>query len=295
LDPVFQLDGAYDLHVHAGPDLFERVADDVETASRYAAAGMAGMAVKAHLESTASRAYHVNSLLHDRGVDSFRYIGGICLNYPVGGINPAAVDACLRSGGRIVWMPSGHSRFHGEIKGTLGNWGYGDMKLYTPPDARGISVFDDAGELTPETRDVVAMVRDHHAVLATSHLSPPEILALSAFAQPLGAKIVVTHLRWTPEYDLALGEAAVANGATIEIAASTVGGYENRCSLAEAVQITRTLGPRHVVISSDAGSPRYPVPAELLRAFGENLSQAGVAASDLRQMMVDNPAALIAA
>ena len=139
------------------------------------------------------------------------------------------------------------------------------------------------------------MVRDHHAVLATSHLSPPEILALSAFAQPLGAKIVVTHLRWPTEYDLALGEAAVANGATIEIAASTVGGYENRCSLAEAVQITRTLGPRHVVISSSTGTRAIPVPAELLRAFGENLSQAGVAASDLRQMMVDNPAALIAA
>jgi hypothetical protein len=292
---VFQLDGAYDLHVHAGPDLFERVADDVETAARYAAAGMAGMAVKAHLESTASRAYHVNSILRSRGVDTFNYIGGICLNYPVGGINPAAVDACLRSGGRVVWMPSGHSRFHGETRGTLGNWGYGDMKLYTPADARGLSIFDDHGEITTETREIVALVRDHRALLATSHLSPREIVALAAYAQPLGARVIVTHLRWTAEYDLALGQAALAHGAKIEIAASTVGGYEHRCSLAEAIEIMRVLGPRNVVISSDGGSPRYPAPAELLRAFAENLAQGGVAPADLRQMMADNPAALIAA
>jgi hypothetical protein len=292
---LFDLRGAYDLHVHAAPDLFERAADDVETASRCAAAGMAGMAVKAHLESTASRAYHVNAQLRGRGIETFRYIGGVCLNYPVGGINPAAVDACLRSGGRIVWMPSGHSRFHAETKGTLGSWGVGDMRLYVPPGAVGLSIFDAAGALTPETREIVALVRDHRAILATSHLSPAEIVALAEYACPLGVKLVVTHLRWTPEYDLALGQAAVERGATVELAASTVGGYENRCSLADAVSIVGALEPRHMILSSDAGSPRYPVPAELLRAFCENLSQHGIADADLRLMLGENPAALIAA
>lgn len=35
--------GAYDLHVHLGPDAVERSAYDYETAQRFAEVGMAGM------------------------------------------------------------------------------------------------------------------------------------------------------------------------------------------------------------------------------------------------------------
>jgi len=174
---VFTLDGVIDLHVHAGPDVLGRVGDDIDIATGCRDAGMAGMAVKAHLESTSSRAYHTN-----KAVPGFRYIGGVCLNYPVGGINPAAVDACLRLGGRVVWMPSGHSRFHAEVTGALGNWGYSDMDIYNPADAAGISVLDTDGQLTAATREVVALVHEYDALLATSHLSPQEIQRLLPIA-----------------------------------------------------------------------------------------------------------------
>lgn len=286
---VFELDGAIDMHVHAGPDLLGRVGDDVEIATGCRDAGMAGMAVKAHLESTASRAYHTN-----KAVPGFRYVGGICLNYPVGGINPAAVDVCLRLGGRVVWMPSGHARFHAELTGELGNWGYSDMRIYNPPDAKGISVLDETGNLTREAEEVIRLVRDHDAVLATSHLSPTEIISLVRSAAAVGAKAVMTHIRWTPAYDLDLGRAVVELGGTVEIACSTVGGYTNRLPIAEAVAMIRTLGTQNVILASDAGGVRHPRPHEALRVLANNLVEYDVSANELRQMLCTNPQRLIA-
>ena len=286
---MFELDGAIDLHVHAGPDLLGRVGDDIEIATGCRDAGMAGMAVKAHLESTASRAYHTN-----KAVPGFRYVGGVCLNYPVGGINPAAVDVCLRLGGRVVWMPSGHSRFHAELTGELGNWGHADMQIYNPAGAKGISVLDEKGGLTRETQEVVGLVRDHDAVLATSHLSPVEIVALARYARDTGVKLVMTHIRWTPAYDLDLGKAVVELGGTVEIACSTVGGYTNRLPIAEAVAMIRTLGLPNVILASDAGGVRHPRPDEALRVLANNLIEYDLAPSELRQMVCTNPERLIA-
>lgn len=285
---MFDLKGAIDMHVHAGPDLLGRVGDDIEIATGCRDAGMAGMVVKAHLESTSSRAYHTN-----RAVQDFRYVGGICLNYPVGGINPAAVDACLRLGGRVVWMPSGHSRFHAELTGKLGNWGYSDMSIYNPGDAVGISVLDDDGKLTAATREVLSIIRDQDAILATSHLSPEEIVTLTREARSQGIKTVMTHIRWTPAYDLDLGRAVVELGGIVEIACSTVGGYTNRLPLTEAVEMIRTLGPENIILASDAGGVRHPRPHEALRVLANNLLEQGISAADLRLMLCETPARLL--
>ena len=286
---MFELDGAIDMHVHAGPDLLGRVGDDVAIATGCRDAGMAGMVVKAHLEGTTSRAYHTN-----RVVSGFRYVGGICLNYPVGGINPAAVDATLRLGGRVIWMPSGHSRFHAELTGALGNWGYADMRIYSPAGAKGISATDADGELLPETKEVVSLVREHDAVLATSHLSPEEIVTLARYAGQAGVKVVMTHIRWTPAYDLELGKAVVDAGGTVEIACSTVGGYTNRLPLPEAAGMIKALGPRHVVLASDAGGVRHPSPHEALRVLANNLVEHDISHDELRQMLCVNPERLLA-
>ena len=286
---MFSLDGVIDLHVHAGPDVLGRVGDDIEIATGCRDAGMAGMAVKAHLESTSSRAYHTN-----KAVPGFRYIGGICLNYPVGGINPAAVDACLRLGGRVVWMPSGHARFHAEVTGALGNWGYSDMDIYNPADAAGISVLDADGELTPAAKEVVNLVRDHAALLATSHLSPEEILALARHCQEQRVKLIVTHIRWTPKYDLELARRAVEFGAVIEIACSTVGGYTNRFPIDEVVAMIEEFTPENLVLASDAGGVRHPRPHEAIRVLAANLWERGVGEAALSTMLKDNPARLIA-
>lgn len=285
---MFELDGCFDTHVHAGPDVIGRAADDVEIATKCAQAGMAGMAVKAHLESTASRAYHTN-----KQVPGFRYVGGICLNYSVGGINPAAVDTCLRLGGRIVWMPSAHSKHHAEATGILGGWKYADMRLYNPPGASGISAIDDEGHLTADVREVVALVKEHRATIATSHISPAEILALASHCGREGVKVVVTHIRWFRDYDEALARRATEFGAYIEIASSTVGGYTNRFPIEEASKMIHDLSPERIVLASDAGGVRHPSPHEALRVLANNLLLYDVSENELHVMMRRNPLELV--
>src|SRR5690606_17562137 len=90
----------FDLHVHAAPDVTDRRADDIDPVRAYVAAGYTGCVLKAHYESTVGRAHTAG---RDRPI---RVVGGLALNQHTGGINPAAVEAALRAGGRIVWLPT---------------------------------------------------------------------------------------------------------------------------------------------------------------------------------------------
>ena len=285
---MFELDGAIDLHVHSGPDVIERIGDDFEIARACVAAGMVGMAVKSHVESTASRAYLTNRI-----VDDFHYVGGICLNYPVGGINPAAVDTCLTMGGRLVWMPSGHSRYHAQLNGELGNWGYKGQRIYTPAGATGIAIIDDDGELLPETKDVVAVVRQHGGIIGTSHLSPEEVVALSRYTGAQKVKLLLTHIVWTPAVDRELGRLVIENGGMVEISSSVVGGYSQRMSLDDAAQMIADYGAENIVLASDAGGVRHPHPHEALRVLANNLIEKDVSPDALRSMLCTNPARLL--
>lgn len=281
---MFELNGVFDLHVHANPCLLPRIGDDLDFAKLGKEYGMAGIAVKAHLESTASRAYYVNKL-----IEGFRYVGGICLNYPVGGINPAAVDACLRMGGRIVWMPSAHSKFHAKLKGELGNWKHSGMKLYNPPGAKGITILDESNQLTSEIKDVVRLVKENNALIGTSHLSPEEIVILTKYCKDEKVKIILNHLRWVPEYSLELGKEAIKHGAYIELTATTLLRLGERVEISEVVGIIKELGVNSIVIGSDAGGVRSPSPAEALRVVGNNLLMHGMSEADLKQMMCIKP------
>lgn len=287
---MFDLDGVIDLHVHSDPDVNQRAGDDLDIARACAAYGMAGMAVKAHVESSASRAYLIN-----RELPGFRYIGGVTLNYPVGGINPAAVEASFRLGGRIVWMPSGHSQFHASLTGKLGTWAGSGISLPTPTGAAGIRILDGDGELTAATKEVVEVVKANDGLICTSHLSPEEGLALVLYCGRERVRSLITHIGWTPTFDAAYAEAAVDAGASIEFTASTLSGYSIRMGIDEAVALMHRLGVEHCVVASDCGSLLSPLPHEALRVLAQQLLHRGVAEPAVRTMMATNPAALIAA
>src|SRR5688500_16551258 len=79
--------GVVDLHVHSDPDSVPRSIDAIDVAKLARSRGMRALLLKNHYESTASLAYIVRK--EAPGIEVF---GGIALNRPVGGINPAAVD-----------------------------------------------------------------------------------------------------------------------------------------------------------------------------------------------------------
>ena len=95
------LQDAYDMHVHAGPDVIPRRMDDLELAAAYSAAGMKGFVIKSHYWDTAGRAFLVRKLYPD--LDA---VGTLVLNHSVGGLNPAAVEMAARYGVRMVFMPT---------------------------------------------------------------------------------------------------------------------------------------------------------------------------------------------
>lgn len=285
---MFSMEGTFDIHVHAFPDVTARLGDDLEIARKCKEAGMCGIAVKGMQESTTSRAYYVNQLL-----EGFRMVGGICLNYPVGGLNPSAVDTCLRSGGRIVWMPTLQSKFHAHLKGKLGK-GSAGLYYYNPIGAEGITVLGEDGELLPEVREIVALVKEHNALIGTSHLSPAEILKLVAYCEKEKVKISLTHLGWTPEYNMELAKAAIAHGAVVELTAVTFGGYTHKMKIGDCVDFIQVLGVEHLVLATDAGAIRFAQPCEYLRMFAEALISGGIPEHDVRTMMSAKPLALIA-
>lgn len=285
---MFDMTGAIDMHVHTGPDLFPRIGDDAEIARRCAAVGMSGMAVKCHFEGTAVRAHLVNQMVPD-----FTMYGGITLNYPVGGINPTAVHACLSVGGKVVWMPSGHSAYHAEITGTLGGWGNSFMKLQNPAGAKGITVLDEQGRLIDEAREVNRLLAENNALLATSHLAPAEILAVLDDAATVGTRVLINHVMYMPDCDYDFIEEVVRRGALVEICSVLVGGFWDKLRLDNVLQIIERVGCDNVVLASDGGGIQTPSPHETLRVLLDNLLHHGVPEEDLRRTVIDNPRRLL--
>jgi Family of unknown function (DUF6282) len=73
--------GAIEIHVHPGPSLFPRSVNDRELAEQARNRGMRAVVLKAHEESTVSRAKIAND-----GVEGISIFGSIVLNMYVGGL-----------------------------------------------------------------------------------------------------------------------------------------------------------------------------------------------------------------
>src|SRR5690606_12342034 len=93
--------GAYDLHVHSGPDTMPRIASDLQIARDFREHGLAGYVIKSHYTHTAGRA-----ALAREAVPGVNVLGSITLNSAVGGMNALAVEIAAREGMRFVWFPT---------------------------------------------------------------------------------------------------------------------------------------------------------------------------------------------
>jgi hypothetical protein len=288
----FALDGAIDVHIHTAPCLFPRLGDDVETVRRCADAGLRAVAIKSHHESTVSRAR-----LAAKAVPGIDVIGGITLNWTVGGVNPYAVEAALLTGGRIVWGPSGHAAYHGEIMGGLGSWGIPGMDMPGKVN-KGVEVVDGNGQLTTQAQAVLDLVGEHDALFATSHISPDEILAVLDYAKPRGIRVLVNHVFYLPRVDEEFLAKVVAAGGTIELISAVMLVPALQSDLdytySRLVETIRRFGAENFVLASDGGGVSMALwPDEQLRMFARMLLNAGLTESELDQTLRTNPAQLI--
>src|ERR1700742_4555384 len=173
------LTGAADLHCHFGPDPHrERSVDAFEAAGEAAAAGHRAVVLKAHDAPTASLAWAVQRATGP-GISVF---GGICCDREVGGINPAAVEVALGLGARIVWLPTLSSRQDFDTRSAA--------QLGIPRRGRVVTDADD--QLLPETHEILALVKEHDAILATGHVSAAEHYAVVKEFASRG-RVLLTH------------------------------------------------------------------------------------------------------
>lgn len=279
---VIEIDGAYDLHVHSSPDLFPRIADDTRIVADAARHGFAGLVMKNHFEATASRAQ-----LAQTAAGRLRVYGGLVLNRYVGGINPHAVEVALRMGARIVWMPTLDAACHRAAFGFGG--GFLAQSSGLESQAEGICIVQD-GRLIDEARDVMALVKDHRAALATGHVSFEEIRALVDEAERQGfRKLILTHpYDRAPGLELGQVQAVARPGVLVEFVFCSITPSWQFTDAATIAHCIRTIGPSRFVISSDGGQAHNPMPADGYRQFVHALHAEGVAREDFGVMCRDN-------
>lgn len=274
----------FDLHVHAAPDVTERIGSDADIGGAYREAGFTGFVLKAHHESTVGRAAAV---ARTTGLD---VVGGVVLNRPAGGVNAAAVLATLRSGGRVVWFPTADA--HTQQDAALPRLAdlderVGRAVLAVPP-----VLSPEPGQLE-EIALVLDLVAEHDALLCSGHLGRDECAWLLAEARARGIRrFLLTH----PSYTVpAMGPAEIGElaeqGAHVEITAYQLWGQPGMTD-EKLAAVARAAGDR-LVLSSDAGQVDSPSPPEALGRLVERLRGLGLDSGLLRAAASDVPRTLV--
>jgi len=263
------LKGAYDLHIHASPSPFNRLLDDFQLLREADSAKMAGILLKSHYEPTAARAFITNTYA---GTTAKAY-GAIALNWPVGGLNPYAVNNALKRGTKIIFMPtrdSANSLLSGDMPGDF----------FSRP---GISIIDDNGKLKKEVLAILDVVKEYNGILATGHLSPKESYFLCKEGIKQGVRMILTHPEFSrTKINSSIQKELADQGVIIEKCWYNIA--ENECAIQEMVSNIRTVGAEHCYLSTDRGQTHREHPVEALGRFMAILLKNGLTEKDIYVM-----------
>jgi hypothetical protein len=272
----------FDLHVHTAPDVQPRLGDDLEIVGMYERAGFSGCVLKGHYDATAGRALAAG---HGSAV---RVYGALALNQHVAGLNPAAVAASLAMGARVIWMPTADS--HMQEAAGLPRLCRTQPRL--SPTTYAIPPVDPAAE--DRVRRIVALIADADAVLATGHLSTPEIAWLLPLARAAGIRrLLLTHPSWTvPAMSAADAAELAGDDAFVEITAYQLL-HQPQATAATLARFAHAVGLQRIVLSSDAGQPDSPPPPEALSSLVEALAAEGLDRGALIESASGRPERLV--
>ena len=286
------LKGSVDLHVHPAPSPLPRRVDAVEAAQAAESIGMRAIVVKSHHHSTVTDVLALGRDLNGLPVKVF---GGIALNSAVGGLNPYAVDLALKLGGRIVWFPTigspqhiAHHAAHPDLK-------FPKLAVHVREE-RPIDVLDENGELRPEVHDIIGLIKEHDAILASGHMAPDRILAVFEAAHAAGVRrLLVNHPNFVVEATHEQGRRFVELGAVIEHSLCM---YDDRSSFYNwdidvLLGWIGAVGADRSTLGSDLGQMKNPLPGEAFTNIVGLLLDAGLGEADVEAMVCRNPARLL--
>ena len=270
------LEGAIDVHVHAGPDPYtERRMDARQLAQAARTRRMAGIVLKSHEYPTQPIAWALKDEFPNLDI-----YGGIALDHGVGGLNPEALRIALKLGTKVVWMPT-FDAVH---------WrSYRPGRFFSPQEP--IKLLDDNGALQPVVEDILDLIAEHNAVLASGHVSVEEGISLVTSARSRDIQCVITHASfwWPIEAQQTIAE---------------LGGYLEQCAIvsyhddgdaavAEVLEQVRAVGPEHTILATDLGQAANPDPPIGFALWINRFLNDGFTASEIQAMCRDNPTALL--
>lgn len=272
--------GAIDFHVHADPDPFyERRLNAFDLAMQAKEAGMKAVVLKCHHYCTAPLAYIVNQVVPD-----IRLIGSLTLNKGAGGLNSEIVEVAARAGAKVIWMPTYSSVIDTERRANKAS------------SETGISLIDQDGKLVSLMVPILEIIKNNNLVLATGHISIPEIYAITTEARQRQIKVTITH-------PLSKG---VGSTLTIEQQKELAnkGAYIEHCfvactpflgSLDPAVMVKhiKAIGVEHCILCTDFGQAINPSPTEGFRMMLAHMLKFGLLEKELEILVKVNPAKLL--
>jgi hypothetical protein len=297
MDKVFELlNGACDMHLHSGPSLVPRAVDDVEAIQAYSEVGMLAMVIKDQYFMSTHRAHFINKYIF-KGTHTTAY-GAIALNNSVGGINPNVVDAAIRSGAKVVWMPTVSAERHIERAKERAKKGLSHIVgIPVPADPLypeiPLKLTDNDGSLLSQIPEICRLIAKADIVLGSGHVTVSETRLLIEEAKRQGVrKIVVDHpniLGYQKEDIMEMAD----RGAMIELVAAVAlaepGGIE------EIVGLIKMITPEKVVLVTDLGQPAYPFPLPIvgLKDLLKKLLESGITSQEIDIMLKKNPKRLL--
>jgi hypothetical protein len=241
---------------------------------------MAGVLIKDHYDPTAARAAVAN--LYAGVSETTLVYGGVALNWPVGGLNPYAVESSLKLGGKIVWLPtrdSSNSLIYGNMSGDFF-------------DRPGISVLNDDGGLKSEVYEIMEIVQKYGACLATGHVGLEEAVLVCEEGRKRKIKIILTHPDWhRTVVPLDTQIELAKKGVWIEKQWNTVA--DGHITEEAFIHSLHQIGSAHIFLTTDRGLKGKERPLEGMLRFIETLLKHNISSAMIQQMLCENPRELI--
>lgn len=314
------LQGAIDIHIHAGPHLFSspRSVDPIQAATQARDAGMQALVFMDVFEMTNGTAWLVN-----RAVPDFKAFGGLIMNTIYGGMNPRAVRTALEYGDGAKFIDFGaHSTYYQAAReGRTVDGKFVPLSELYPKfrkeeldRAIRIPVDEPVG---PELDEILQLIAGYPQVyIGTGHVSVDEAVRVVDLAAQYGIAKVLISSSVTKVAGLEKLRYMVEKGAFLEF---TLAAYTHTTPIpkthyyvereyssmdegmaeepaggvrlvAEQIQ---ALGADHCIIGTDFGVYTLPPPVEGLREFIACLLDLGIPADDIRKLVKLNPERLL--
>jgi hypothetical protein len=280
------LEGAIDFHIHAAPDVYPRLLNDVELALSAKENGMRAILIKNHYFETASRAQVASE------VADFKVFGGIALNLTNGGINKHAVKMALKLGAKQVWLPTVHARYFVQNKSHVAN-----LATEIGSDVEGIYLLNEDGSLREDLYPIFDLIAEFDAILATGHVTKEEAKVAVKAAAGRGVKrILVTHPAATfVHYSIEEMKEILDLGASyLEHTWNDVTRQVSHpLKIDDLFNVIKATDPKRNIMSTDAGQWLNPPAAQQMGIYIKEMLKRGIPEKDIRAMTANNPAKLL--